>query len=122
MSTPYLTLMLPYSTGLNDNRYLCCHDFARTISITTILFTGILIAVPFSALTQQQPLNITTVTMLQQQLLQSPQSDSMMYEEDNKALVRSFVEEVFNEHNMSAVDKYYMHKILYNCRAHDCPR
>jgi hypothetical protein len=49
----------------------------------------------------------------QQQQQQSPQSDSMMYEEDNKALVRSFVE-VFNEHNMSAVDKYYMHKILYN--------
>jgi hypothetical protein len=37
-----------------------------------------------------------------------------MDEEDNKALVRSFVEEVFNEHNLSAVDKYYMHKILYN--------
>jgi hypothetical protein len=46
-----------------------------------ILFIGILIAVPFSALAQQQ----------------SPQYDSRM-EKDNKALVRSFVEEVFNDH------------------------
>lgn len=51
-----------------------------------ILFIGILIAVPFSALAQQQ----------QQQ--SSPQYDSRM-EKDNKALVRSFVEEeVFNDH------------------------
>lgn len=69
-------------------------------------FVGILIAVPFSVLAQQQPPNITTVTM-QQQL---PQSGSM--NEDNKALVRSFVEEVFDEHNMSAVDKYYTQDLM----------
>ena len=38
---------------------------------------------------------------------QSPQSDLMDQEEEtNKALVRSFVE-VFNGHNLTAVDKYY---------------
>ncbi|MDQ3967625.1 MAG: hypothetical protein M3275_04420 [Thermoproteota archaeon] len=42
--------------------------------LAAILFTGVLIAVPFSALAQQQPPNITTATMQQQ----SPQYDSRM--------------------------------------------
>jgi len=60
------------------------HEEPSALLAAAILFIGILIAVPFSALAQQQ----------QQQ---SPQYDSRM-EKDNKALVRSFVEEVFNDH------------------------
>lgn len=74
--------------------------------VAAILLTGILIATPFSALAQQQQQqllqNIATATT---QVQSSPQSESM--EENNKTLVTSFIEEVFNEHNMSAVDKYY---------------
>jgi ABC-type phosphate/phosphonate transport system permease subunit len=59
------------------------HEEPSALLAAAILFIGILIAVPFSALAQQQ---------------QSPQYDSRM-EKDNKALVRSFVEEeVFNDH------------------------
>jgi hypothetical protein len=57
------------------------HEEPSALLAAAILFIGILIAVPFSALAQQQ----------------SPQYDSRM-EKDNKALVRSFVEEVFNDH------------------------
>lgn len=78
-----------------------------SVLLTAILFRGILIAVPFSALAQQQLMNITTSTKQQH----SPQSDSM--NEDNKALIRSFIEEIFNEHNMSEVYKYYAQD-LYN--------
>lgn len=59
------------------------HEEPSALLAAAILFIGILIAVPFSALAQQQ---------------QSPQYDSRM-KKDNKALVRSFVEEeVFNDH------------------------
>jgi hypothetical protein len=59
------------------------HEEPSALLAAAILFIGILIAVPFSALAQQQ---------------RSPQYDSRM-EKDNKALVRSFVEEeVFNDH------------------------
>jgi hypothetical protein len=78
--------MLSILYRLNDNRSLYYHDMHEEPSAllaAAILFIGILIAVPFSALAQQQ---------------QSPQYDSRM-EKDNKALVRSFVEEeVFNDH------------------------
>lgn len=58
------------------------HEEPSALLAAAILFIGILIAVPFSALAQQQ----------------SPQYDLRM-EKDNKALVRSFVEEeVFNDH------------------------
>ncbi len=60
------------------------HEEPSALLAAAILFIGILIAVPFSALAQQQ--------------LLSPQYDSRM-EKYNKALVRSFVEEeVFNDH------------------------
>ena len=60
------------------------HEEPSALLAAAILFIGILIAVPFSALAQQQQ--------------QSPEYDSRM-EKDNKALVRSFVEEeVFNDH------------------------
>ena len=63
------------------------HEEPSALLAAAILFIGILIAVPFSALAQQQ-----------QQQQSSPQYDSRM-EKDNKALVRSFVEEeVFNDH------------------------
>ena len=59
------------------------HEEPSALLAAAILFIGILIAVPFSALAQQQL---------------SPQYDSRM-KKDNKALVRSFVEEeVFNDH------------------------
>lgn len=58
------------------------HEEPSALLAAAILFIGILIAVPFSALAQQQL---------------SAQYDSRM-EKDNKALVRSFVEEVFNDH------------------------
>jgi hypothetical protein len=58
------------------------HEEPSALLAAAILFIGILIAVPFSALAQQQ----------------SSQYDSRM-DKDNKALVRSFVEEeVFNDH------------------------
>jgi hypothetical protein len=77
--------------------------------LAAILLTGALIATPFSALAQQQPQNMTTATTTQVQS-SSPQSESM--EENNKALVTSFIEEVFNQHNLSAVDKYYAQDLI----------
>jgi predicted SnoaL-like aldol condensation-catalyzing enzyme len=81
-------------------------------SLAAILFTGILIATPFSALAQEQPQNTTTTATTQQQQ-SPPQSNSTdQEEENNKALVRSFIEEVFNGHNLSAVDKYYTQDLI----------
>ena len=78
--------------------------------VAGILLTGILTATPFSAVAQQQQQaqNMTTATT---QVQSSPQSESME-KENNKALVTSFIEEVFNQHNLSAVDKYYAQDLI----------
>ena len=99
--SPVSEMMLSILYRLNDNRSLCYHDMHEEPSAllaAAILFIGILIAVPFSALAQQQ---------------QSIQYDSRM-EKDNKALVRSFVEEeVFNDHIIEVQQLSTMHNILY---------
>jgi predicted SnoaL-like aldol condensation-catalyzing enzyme len=85
------------------------HEFASVL-MTAILFAGIIVASPFSALAQeqQQPQNTTATEATMQQPPQSNNNSSTeQQEEENKALVRSFIDEVFNQHNISAVDKYY---------------
>jgi steroid delta-isomerase-like uncharacterized protein len=78
-------------------------------ALSAVLFAGILTAlVPSSALAQQQQPHDTMTTTLTKQ--QSLQSDSE--EEYNKRLVTSFIEEVFNGHNMSAVDRYYAEDLI----------
>lgn len=37
--------------------------------------------------------------------MSSPESTSL--EERNKTLIRSFIEEIFNEHNLSSIEKYF---------------
>src|SRR5688500_5717246 len=92
--------MLSILYRLNDNRSLYYHDMHEEPSAllaAAILFIGILIAVPISALAQQQ----------------APQYDLRM-EKDNKALVRPFVEEeVFNDHIIEVRWLSTMHNILY---------
>jgi predicted SnoaL-like aldol condensation-catalyzing enzyme len=90
------------------------HGFASALT-TAILFSGIMVANPFSAVAQeqqqQQSQNVTergTDDYLQFGPPQSINNSAEPQEEEqNKALVRSFIEEVFNQHNISAVDKYY---------------
>jgi steroid delta-isomerase-like uncharacterized protein len=36
-----------------------------------------------------------------------PPNDRISYEERNKTIVRSFIEEIFNKHNLSSVEKYF---------------
>jgi steroid delta-isomerase-like uncharacterized protein len=36
-----------------------------------------------------------------------PPNDRISYEERNKIIVRSFIEEIFNKHNLSSVEKYF---------------
>jgi steroid delta-isomerase-like uncharacterized protein len=36
-----------------------------------------------------------------------PPKDRISYEERNKTIVRSFIEEIFNKHNLSSVEKYF---------------
>jgi hypothetical protein len=37
--------------------------------------------------------------------MSSPEASSL--EERNKALIRSFIDEIFNEHNLLSVEKYF---------------
>ncbi|MFL6322119.1 MAG: ester cyclase [Nitrososphaeraceae archaeon] len=55
---------------------------------------------------QQQPLRQKPSKQQQQLLLQS---NSL---EVNKLLIKSFVQEVFNKHNLTALDKYYAPNII----------
>jgi predicted SnoaL-like aldol condensation-catalyzing enzyme len=36
-----------------------------------------------------------------------PSTEAILPEEGNKTLIRSFVEEIFNEHNLSSLVKYF---------------
>jgi hypothetical protein len=36
-----------------------------------------------------------------------PSSEATSLEERNKTLIRSFIDEIFNEHNLSSIEKYF---------------
>jgi len=36
-----------------------------------------------------------------------PRTEGTSEEERNKTLIRSFIEEIFNEHNLSSIEKYF---------------
>ena len=36
-----------------------------------------------------------------------PRKEETFQEERNKTIIRSFIEEIFNEHNLSSIEKYF---------------
>jgi predicted SnoaL-like aldol condensation-catalyzing enzyme len=36
-----------------------------------------------------------------------PSTEGSLQEERNKSIIRSFIEEIFNDHNLSFVEKYF---------------
>jgi steroid delta-isomerase-like uncharacterized protein len=53
-----------------------------------------------------------SITTQQQTAAAAPPSNSL--EENNKALVRSAIEEIFNEHDITAIDKYIKEDLIQN--------
>ena len=45
-----------------------------------------------------------------------PSPEGTSVEERNKTLIKSFIEEIFNEHNLSSVDKYFGKEISWEGR------
>jgi predicted ester cyclase len=76
-------------------------------SVVAILTIGSLISqiVPAASVTT------TTTTATQQQAASQPNS---LDEESNKILVRSAIQEIFNEHNITAIDKYIKEDLIQN--------
>ena len=75
-----------------------------SIIITLLLLSLSQQSVFAEQLLQQRPVQTTPSQELQQQQQQQQQSDPL---ESNKLLIKSFVQEVFNKHNLTALDKYY---------------
>jgi steroid delta-isomerase-like uncharacterized protein len=76
-------------------------SLASLAALSLIIF-GIIIT-SISSHSQQ------TVFAQQQQQQQRQQSNSL---EVNKLLIKSFVQEVFNKHNLTALDKYYAPNVI----------
>lgn len=55
---------------------------------------------------------VTAASTTPQQQAAPPQPNSL--EESNKILIRSAIQEIFNDHNISAVDKYIKEDLIQN--------
>jgi predicted ester cyclase len=81
---------------------------AISISILTLAVITAMVTTPAAFISQIVPAG----SAQQQQQAAAPANS--LEEENNKALVRSAIEEIFNEHNLTAIDKYIKEDLIQN--------
>ena len=84
---------------------------AISLSILLLVTTAVAIVTTGVLISQIIPAASTTTTTTQQQA--APQHNSLE-EGSNKILVRSAIQEIFNEHNITAIDKYIKGDLIQN--------
>jgi steroid delta-isomerase-like uncharacterized protein len=83
---------------------------AISLSILVLVATTALAIVTTEVLISKIVPAASTTTIQQQTAAAPPNS----LEENNKALVRSAIEEIFNEHDITAIDKYIKEDLIQN--------
>jgi predicted ester cyclase len=90
-------------------------EMKKAISLSKLILVAAVVAIVTigSLISQIVPAaSVTTTTTATQQQAAS-QSDSLD-EESNKILVGSAIQEIFNEHNITAIDKYIKEDLIQN--------
>jgi predicted SnoaL-like aldol condensation-catalyzing enzyme len=84
---------------------------AISLSIFLLVTTAVAIVTTGVIISQIIPAASTTTTTTQQQAAAQHNS---LEEGNNKILVRSAIQEIFNEHNITAIDKYIKEDLIQN--------
>jgi predicted SnoaL-like aldol condensation-catalyzing enzyme len=85
----------------------------ESISFSILILSSITVMVTTtSAISISQLVTAASTTPQQQAAPPPPQPNSL--EESNKILIRSAIQEIFNDHNISAVDKYIKEDLIQN--------
>jgi predicted ester cyclase len=91
-------------------------EMKKAISLSKLILVAAVVAIVtigslISQIVPAASVTTTTTTATQQQAASQPDS---LDEESNKILVGSAIQEIFNEHNITAIDKYIKEDLIQN--------